>query len=132
MMNHTDDLIVQEQDLILLITAYLEAFDARDLSTCVDFYAEDATIDFALGTYQGKAAIQEWHEDRFEADLKVLKVDEIKKQDNRITVNAVATSRVAKQWQFDSVSGKVTFVIESGKIAKAVFGLRMAIPFEGW
>jgi hypothetical protein len=114
------------------IKAYLQAFEQRDLAKCMEIYARDALIDFALGAYQGTQAIEEWHKDRFAADLRVLHVDEIRTSPNTVVVDAQATSKVARAWMFNSFAGRVTFTFEQDKVKKATFGLRTALPFEGW
>lgn len=124
--------IMQETDLQATIQAYLRAFDQRDLSRCMNFFVENATIDFASGIYRGTQAIEGWHKDRFAADLRVLRVDAIRAQGNTVTVDVVATSNVARAWRVNSVAGRATVVFQDGKIKEARFGLRMALPIEGW
>jgi ketosteroid isomerase-like protein len=123
---------MQESDLKTAIAAYLEAYDQRALSTCMDFFAQDATILFAMGTYRGHQAIEKWHQDRFAADLRVTRVDEVKMDGDTVIVDVTATSKVARAWRFDSVAGRVTVVFRQGKIHKAEFGLRTALPIERW
>lgn len=118
-------------DLQMVVQAYLEAFEARDLSRCLDFYAEDATINFLSGLYEGQQAIEEWHQDRFTADLRLVQVDEISVQGDTATVDAVATSKRLRIWKIDSLNGRATFRFENGKIKQAKFGLQMNNP-ELW
>jgi hypothetical protein len=115
-----------------IVKHYLEAFDNRDLSKCLEFFAEDARIDFAMGVYKGSKAIEEWHSKRFEADLRVLRVERIQTKGDAVTVDAIVTSKVAKAWKFPSVAGAVTFVFDQGKIKEGKFQLRTPIPIEGW
>jgi len=98
----------------------------------MSFFANDATIHFAMGTYRGPKAIEDWHKDRFAADLRVLRIDEIRIEGDTVIIDAVATSRVARAWRFNSVAGRVTIVFGQGKIKEARFGLRTALPVEGW
>jgi ketosteroid isomerase-like protein len=123
---------MQETELQATIQDYLQAFDERDLSKCVDFFTEDAMIDFASGIYRGKQAIEEWHKDRFGADLRVLRVEGIKPKGSTVTVDLVVTSKVARAWRINSAAGRATVVFDQGKIKEARFGLRMALPIEGW
>ncbi len=115
-----------------VIGAYLQAFDQRDLPRCMEFFAEDAAINFATGVYRGKQAIEEWHKDRFAAEFQVVRVDDVRAQGDAVMVDAVITSKVVKMWRFKSVSGTATFLFHEGKIKDAKFGLRTTIPFEGW
>src|ERR1035438_2692909 len=64
-----------EADLKALAEAYLDAFHKRDLDRCVDFFSDDASIDFNMTAYKGRQNIVEWHKDRFEADLKMLRLN---------------------------------------------------------
>jgi len=123
---------MQETDLQAVVQDYLQAYDQRDLARCMDFFAEDAIVHFALGTYRGQQAIEQWHKDRFAADLRVIRVDEVRTQGDTVIVDAVATSKVAKTWRFDSVAGTATFVFQQGKIKEVKFGLRTTMPLEGW
>jgi ketosteroid isomerase-like protein len=113
-----------------MVQAYLEALDARDLSRCVEFFADDAVIDFQSGIYQGKEAIEEWHKIRFEADFKVINVDGIGVQGDKVTVDAVITSKRLRAWKIRKLGGKVDLRIQHGKIKNARFGVRMTNPLE--
>lgn len=121
-----------QESLQATIQAYLQAFDQRDLAQCMAFFAEDATIDFALGIYRGTQAIESWHKDRFAADMRVLRVDAVRVQGNTVIVDLTATSNVARAWRVNSLAGRATVVFQDGKIKEAKFGLRMALPIEGW
>lgn len=114
------------------VQAYLQLFDQRDLPRCMEFFAEDATISFVTGVYRGRQAIEEWHKDRFAADARVTRVDDVRTQGDAVIVDAVVTSKVARMWRFSAVSGTATFTFQDGKIKGAKFGLRTSIPFEGW
>ena len=123
---------MEERDLQAVVQAYLQAFKARDLSRCLDFYAEDATIDFQSGLYRGREDIEEWHKERFAADLRVVRVDEIRVQGNTVILEAVATSNRLKAWRIANLTGTATFVFQQGKIKETKFGLRMSNLLEGW
>lgn len=123
---------MQENNLEAAVREYLEAFNSRDLSRCMEFFADDARLDFAMGVYRGTKAIEEWHTKRFEADLRVLRVERVRSDGDTVTVDALATSKVAKAWKFPSVAGVVTFLFDQGKIKHGKFRLRTAIPVEGW
>ncbi len=123
---------MQATDLEATVHAYLEAFEQRDLDKCVAFFADDAKIHFGPGVYQGREAIAGWHQDRFNAEFEVLKIDKIRVKGKQVIVDAVGTSKVARQWRFNSIAGKATFTFDDGKIKEVSFGLRMAIPLERW
>ncbi len=121
-----------ENDLQAVVQEYLQAYDQRDLDLCMNFFSDDAKISFGLGTYRGKQAIEEWHKNRFTADLRVKHIDKIKLQSDTVIVDAEATSKVARTWGFPSVAGRVTFGFQQGKIKEVNFALRSNIPLENW
>lgn len=121
-----------EADLQAAVEEYLQAFDERDLPTCVGFYAEDATIHFHVGVFQGIQAIEEWHRERFDADLRLLQLEKITVEENTVNVDAVATSSRLKAWKINRLAGKVVLAFEEGKIKEARFSARVYNPFERW
>jgi hypothetical protein len=123
---------MQQVELEATVRQYLKAFDDHDLPRCLEFFAEDARIDFAMGVYQGSKAIEDWHAKRFAADLKVLRVERIQSNGDTVTVDAIATSSVARAWKFPSIAGAVTFVFDQGRIKEGRFRLRTPIPLENW
>ena len=123
---------MQETNLQTIVHAYLQALDARDLSRCVDFFADDAIIEFQSGIFQGKQAIEEWHKARFAVDFQVISIDGIRTQGDLVVVDAVATSKRLKAWKIKKLSGRVTLLLQHGKIRNAKFGIRMTNPLEGW
>ena len=66
-----------EADLKALAQAYLDAFDAQDLDRCLGFFSDDATIDFNKTVYNGRQAVADWHKDRFAANLKLVRLNNI-------------------------------------------------------
>ena len=75
-----DNQVAPETDLKAISQAYLDAFHAHDMERCLDFFADDAAVDFNKTMYTGRQGIIDWHKDRFEADLKLIKM-------NSMTVN---------------------------------------------
>lgn len=123
---------MQENNRQSMVEAYLQAFEERDLSRCMGFFAEDANLVFHTGMYRGKAAIEQWHKDRFAADMRVTRIDKIRVQGNTVIVDAFATSNRLRAWRFGLLGGTATFRFEEGKITDVKFALRMAIPIEDW
>jgi len=111
---------------------YLGAFDARDLTRCVDFFAEDATLAWQAGVYRGRPAIEEWHKDRFQADLRLVRVDGIGVEGNVVTVDGVATSKRLRAWRIGSLGGRVIFIFDEDKIRDTKFTVRVTNPLENW
>jgi ketosteroid isomerase-like protein len=84
-----DSQVAPQTDLKTLAQAYLDAFHARDLDRCLEFYADDATVDFNKTVYSGRQGITEWHKDRFAADLRLIKM-------NSMTVEATPSRWMAR------------------------------------
>lgn len=120
------------QDLKATTEAYLDAFDKRELAACVGYYAEDATIRLPLGVYKGRQAIEGFHQDRFDADLRILHIDEIKIDGETATVSVTGTSKVTKAWRLNAVALRATVTFAAGLIKEAKFRLLSASPFEKW
>ena len=97
-----------QTDLKALAEAYLDAFHKRDLDRCVDFFSDDATIDFNMTAYKGRQAIIDWHKDRFEADLKMLRLNNVAVKGDTVTMDGVATSKRLVAWKAKSIAGRVT------------------------
>lgn len=119
-----------EADLKALAEAYLDAFHKRDLDRCVDFFTDDATIDFNMTAYKGRQAIVDWHKDRFEADLKMLRLNNISVKGDTVTVDGVATSKRLVAWKAKSIAGRVTMRFADGKIKSGKLAARMTNPLN--
>jgi ketosteroid isomerase-like protein len=122
----------QPVNLEAIITAYLEAVDQRDLARCVAFYAADATISFMSNTFEGQAAIESWHVDRFNADMRLVRIHKIRAKGDSVTVEGSVASKPIKVWKLDSLRGKVTFKLRDDKIVESKFGLAAYNPFQGF
>ncbi len=125
---------MQEQNsLETIVEEYIQALEDRDFARCMDFYREDAQIKFHLGHYQGKENIERWHRDRFDADMRVVRIDKIKADgENKVVLKGAATSKKLKAWKIKDLSGTMTFFFEEGKIKEVKFGMRLYNPLEGW
>lgn len=115
-----------------VVEAYLEAFRERDLSRCLDFYADDAEIHFMDGVFKGKQAIEEWHRDRFAAELELVKVGKLRTEGGRVTSDVTVTSTRLRAWKIDKLAGKATVLVEQGKIKETRLSPRAYNPLEGW
>jgi hypothetical protein len=115
-----------------IVSAYLDAARARDVLGCVAFFADNARLSFMSGQFEGRQAIEEWHNERFAANLQFVRVDAVKAKGEVVTVDAVVTSNRLKAWKIGSLGGRVTFRVREGKICETTFGLRLHNPLEGW
>jgi hypothetical protein len=115
------------EDLKAIVENYIAAFESRDLEKCVGFYAPDATIEFQNSHFTGADAIRDWHTERFEADLRMVRVDEVAANGNTVTVEGVATSKRLRAWSIPSVNGAMTLTFASDRISKLEFGVRLGL-----
>src|SRR5690349_9544640 len=104
----------------------------HDVERCLTFFADDATIAFMNSHYQGRAAIEGWHRDRFTAQAEILKVESLKTKGDTVQVDVQATSKKLQQWKIQKVGGRATFKIVNGLIKDFKMAARVYNPFEGW
>jgi ketosteroid isomerase-like protein len=109
---------------------YLDAFAARDLERCLAFYADDASLDFQLSVFRGRKGIEAWHQDRFAANLRILRLESITVREGTVVVDAVVASDRLAAWKIGSLSGRVTLRFEGGRIAEARLAPRMMSPVD--
>jgi len=122
--------VAPETDLKTLAQSYLDAFHAHDMDRCLNFFTDDATVDFNKTMYSGKQGITDWHKDRFEADLKMVKMNSITVKDDTVVVDGAVTSKRLAAWRLKSLSGRVTMKFENGKIKYGKLAPRMTNPFN--
>ena len=111
-----------------LVESYREAFERGDLEACLGYFAEDATLKFLFGTYAGHEAIREWHEARFEAEVKLLRIDQIAVKGETVVAQVVATSKRLRLFRMDEVKGTMTITVAGGKFKEAVLSARKGMP----
>jgi hypothetical protein len=112
---------MQDLDPRAVVEAYIATFESGDVPQCVGFFTQDAVIEFGLGTYRGKQAIEEWHRERFDADLQLISLDGIEAEGDTVVIQVVGTSRRLRSFRIDSLKGTGTFLILEGKIKEARF-----------
>lgn len=115
---------MQAADVKPLVLDYLKAFDARDMERCLSFCDEDAKFHFLWRTFRGRKGIEKWHRDRFAADLRVIRVDNISSDRDTVTVDVVITSKKLKPHKVDSLGGRITVRLERGAMKDVRFALR--------
>lgn len=94
---------MQAADVKPLVLDYLKAFDSRDVERCLSFCSEDAKFHFLWRTFRGRKGIEKWHRDRFAADLRVVRVDNISADRDTVTVDVVITSKKLQPHKVDSL-----------------------------
>jgi hypothetical protein len=106
---------------------YLAAFEARDLEKCMTFYTKNATVKFQNSTYSGPEGIRDWHRERFDADLRLLRVDDVAIGKDTITLEGVATSKRLRAWKLESVNGAMTVRFNGDKFEELSFGVKLSL-----
>jgi len=122
--------VVSPTDLKALAESYLEAFHARDLDRCMEFFTDDSNVDFNMTMYAGRQAITDWHKDRFAADLKMVKKNSISVDGDTVTIDGAITSKRLSAWRVKALSGRVTILFANGKIKNGKLSPRMTNPFN--
>jgi ketosteroid isomerase-like protein len=129
-MNEMENQVAPQTDLKALTQAYLDAFHAQDLERCLEFFADDATVDFNMTVYSGRQAITDWHKDRFAANLKMVKMNTMTVDGDTVTVDGAVSSKRLSAWRVKALSGRVTMRFEDGKIKNGKLSPRMTNPFN--
>ena len=129
-MNTMENNVASQTDLKALTQAYLDAFHARDLERCLEFFTDDAVIDFNQTMYSGRQAITEWHKDRFEADLRLVKMNSMTADGDVVIVDGAVASKRLAAWRVKAVAGRVTMRFVDGKIQSGKLAPRMTNPFN--
>jgi hypothetical protein len=127
-----DKLATAVVDAKALIEAYLEAFAACDVPRSMAFYADDAVLKFVSGVYNTRAAIEDWHKERFALDVKVLRIDSITVKDDTVKVDLMVASKRLQFYRISSLAARATIRLKNGLIGDVHFGPRFTDPFEGW
>jgi hypothetical protein len=125
-------LAVQPAELERIVAQYFEAMEQRDLQACLSFYDENARINFTIGIYEGRKAVESWHQDRFQANLKIVSIERIVAAGDSVTVQATITSDRIKKWRLNTLSGKAVFQFVNGKIKETKVDLVLSNPLEAW
>jgi ketosteroid isomerase-like protein len=124
------DKVAPEADLEALTRQYLEAFEARDLERCLEFFHEDATIDFQNTLYRGRKGIEDWHKDRFAANLRMVRLDSITVHGDTVLVDGAAASKRLAAWKINALNGRITIRFEDGKIKQGKLAPRLTNPID--
>jgi hypothetical protein len=114
-------------DLKAMLEAYRRAFDSKDATACAGFFAEDASLRFLSGSYSGRPAIEEWHKDRFAADVSVVHLDEVIVEGDTVVAHAVASSRRLRLFRINQLKGTATFRVAQGQFVEASFSPRKGV-----
>jgi ketosteroid isomerase-like protein len=109
---------------------YLGAFEGKDLARCVSLFAEDAVIDFQGSRFDGAQAIEDWHKERFSANLKVNRVETLEQQGDSVVADVVVSSDRLAAWNVKTLKGRITLYFEGGKVKQMKLAARMTNIFD--
>lgn len=123
---------MKESELEELARAYLDAFEKRDLETCLGFYTPESVIHFGPGVYAGAKSIEDWHRERFDADLRITHYDQAKLKGNTVSARVIAVSEKIKAWGLDSIQATLSLSFEGNKVKEARFDMLDSNPLETW
>src|SRR5689334_5165767 len=90
-----------------IIEHYLRVFQARDLPACAAVFSADGQIYFLAEIYAGQAAIEQWHRERFAAELEIVRVDQILAEGDLATADLVVTSQVLRDWEMPKMGTRL-------------------------
>ncbi len=108
-----------------LVKAYLDAFHSRDLDRCLASFADEATIQFHTSTFQGRSAIVDWHRERFDADLRMERLEDLSIDGDTVTLEGSATSKRLRAWKLNSINGVMEIQFGNGLIRELRFKMKM-------
>jgi hypothetical protein len=109
------------EDLQSITNAYLDAFAARDLEGCLRYFSDDAVLQFHVSTFRNKKGIEQWHKDRFAADLRLVRIDEMQTEGDTVRIEGVITSKRLRAWLVNEMEGMVTIRFENGRMKHVKF-----------
>jgi len=119
-----------ENELKQLVNDYFKAFEAKDLSRCLEFFVDEAVLHFATGRFPKKKGIEQWHKDRFKGGMRIVEIESVDVENDTVTVQAVVTSPKLKLVRVADLRGTATFVFEQDKIKVLKMGLRKGYRFH--
>jgi hypothetical protein len=114
-------------DLEGRVRAYLDAFHAREMDNCLGRFSDTAVIHFHNSTFNGLDAIVEWHRERFDADLRMERLEGVSIAGDTVTLEGSATSKRLRAWKLDSVSGTLEVRFKDDLIQELRFGMKLGL-----
>jgi hypothetical protein len=113
-----------------LVKSYLDAFAARDTERCLTFFTEDSSIDFQNTVYKGLEQVRDWHKDRFEANLRLTRLEGILVKGTTVKVDCVAASDRLSAWKVKELPGRLTVKFEGDKVKEGKLEARLMNVFD--
>jgi hypothetical protein len=117
-------------DLESLTRGYMAAFEERDVEKCLTFFANDAIVNFQDVEYQGRDALRDWHAERFAANLRLSKIENVRVKGETVTVDAVASSDRLAAWKIKSLKSRIEAKFSGELIEEVKLTARMTNMFS--
>jgi hypothetical protein len=111
----------RNEQLESITNAYLDTFAARDLEGCLGYFADDAVLQFHVSTFRERKGIEQWHKDRFAADLRLVRIDDMESGGDTVRIFGVITSKRLRAWLINEMEGVVTIRFEAGRMKHVKF-----------
>lgn len=114
---------IDEQDRerkILKVQEYLDAFQRHDLSSCLDFYADDAVLKFFDKRYEGRPGIEKWHRDRFAAQVSLVSIDGFDATEDTVMADLTIKAKFLRRLSVKG-SGRAVLRLDNEKIKEVGF-----------
>ena len=105
------------------VEEFVDAFEARDLDRCLCFFTDDACVHFLGDDHAGKEALRSWLQERFDANLRIVKLRGIDVDGNRAILRGELDSDRIRAWPASSISGIMTIEFEGDLFKDIEFGL---------
>ena len=122
--------MTEQTDSRALIEKYIQAFEARNVAACLECFSENATLDFQGTLYTGRADIENWHNERFAANLRILRMESVTLNGDTATVDVEISSDRLAAWKVKALKGRITIRLEDGRFKEGKLAARMTNLFD--
>jgi ketosteroid isomerase-like protein len=111
------------EELKQRVEAFVAAFEARDLEKTLSFFSEDACVHFIGDDYVGTDALRTWIQDRFDANLRIVKLRGIDMEGEKAILRGEIDSDRIRAWPASGISGIMTIAFEGDLFKEFSFGM---------
>ncbi len=106
------------------VEQFVSAFEARDLEKCLAFFSPDACVHFLGDDYVGTEALRSWIQERFDVNLRIVKLRGIDIQEGKAILRGELDSDRIRAWPASGISGIMTIEFdEEGRFKDMKFGM---------
>jgi hypothetical protein len=106
-----------------LVAGFVEAFNAGDSARILEFFDDDASIQFMAVNYRGRETIGQWLGQRFGAGAQIMNVSGVDVSGDTLTIHAGVTSRKLQSWRLGTINGRAEMRLDgAGRIVECRLG----------